>query len=342
MTGTLIVNGKDDLQNLATMYQKGPNDLQFDRKRVKKGDHDQKIKELMNCNVSYLTSDDVKANMPTWTETAVLFEMSPTYYNEYMKIEVIAEEKGVASSGPGPFQTYLRSATAKLEGDMNPKIIFVKNLLEAPKNKQKQIIISSEWVEKGVDVLLEVLKTINLNRLPKDKIKYGYIDGDMSKEDRKIAQSNYNTKTIQVIILSKAGNTGLNFLATDILIKLDVGYHDAGRRQSMFRAIWVNSHKDSENKHVQVYSLYIVKPDEFEEVVTEFENDAQKGAYGAPSEVETFRSKSSGTADLESKTDIPAIDIALYRLQKQKAEITYETAEKIIKPASIENEENNC
>ena len=98
----------------------------------------------------------------------------------------------------------------------------------------------SNAVESGHKILLFSQFTTMLDhlakRLEEEKISYYMLTGSTSKEKRAQMVENFNTDDTQVFCISlKAGGTGLNLTAADIVIHFDMvesGSAESGNGQS--------------------------------------------------------------------------------------------------------------
>lgn len=99
----------------------------------------------------------------------------------------------------------------------------------------------SNAVESGHKILLFSQFTTMLDhlakRLEEEKISYYMLTGSTSKEKRAQMVENFNTDDTQVFCISlKAGGTGLNLTAADIVIHFDPWWNLAVQNQATDRA----------------------------------------------------------------------------------------------------------
>lgn len=110
-------------------------------------------------------------------------------------------------------------------------------------------------IEGGHKVLLFSQFTSMLDlickRLDKEKIKYHRIDGSTKKEDRMEMVACFQEDDVPVFCISlKAGGTGLNLTAADIVIHYDPWWNKAAQNQATDRA-----HRIGQEEVVTVYQL---------------------------------------------------------------------------------------
>jgi hypothetical protein len=383
LSGTLVVNAATDLQNIMILNDHGPTHtskwsqpvintryLTKFGKEINEGKFDKRMAHELKCHVSYLEPEDVKADMPSYSEIAVLFEMDPDYYKRYLQIEEAAE---LAAADPndvetfkeaGPFQTFLRQISNKLADLPNPKTQFILELLK--EFRGGPMIVSTAFKNRGVKPIATALEKAGYNVV--------VISGDQNEKARLKAQKDYNAGKANVIILTAAGSRGWNLIGTKVHVNLEPAWHDAGRRQAMFRGIRVasHSHLPLAERHVAVYSLLLVKPTQYQAQLEIVGKAADTKKPGAPQYVMArpcsvaasssaaaaaasssaaaasgSRSKSrcispEGVEEENSSPTLPSIDFLLWQAQMKKAAITTRIYENVVGPASIEKHGKGC
>ena len=110
-------------------------------------------------------------------------------------------------------------------------------------------------VEAGHKVLLFSQFTSMLDiigrRLDKDKVKYHVLTGATSKEDRMRMVNQFHEDDVPVFLISlKAGGTGLNLTAADVVIHYDPWWNVAAQNQATDR-----THRIGQDKQVTVFKL---------------------------------------------------------------------------------------
>ena len=143
---------------------------------------------------------------------------------------------------------------AKAEKDNS--IIFADYKADSAKVDMCLNMISNA-VESGHKILLFSQFTTMLDhlakRLEEEKISYYMLTGSTSKEKRAQMVENFNTDDTQVFCISlKAGGTGLNLTAADIVIHFDPWWNLAVQNQATDRA-----HRIGQKNVVNVYKLIV-------------------------------------------------------------------------------------
>jgi SNF2 family DNA or RNA helicase len=111
-------------------------------------------------------------------------------------------------------------------------------LLEDSINGGHRILLFSQFTT--------VLKNIT-KRLQKNKISFLYLDGQTKMEDRGIRVKEFNEGMASIFLISlKAGGTGLNLTAADVVIHFDPWWNPAVEEQATDRAHRIGQHKTVE------------------------------------------------------------------------------------------------
>ena len=138
----------------------------------------------------------------------------------------------------------------------DPSLIFTDYKADSAKVDMCLNMISNA-VESGHKILLFSQFTTMLDhlakRLEEEKISYYMLTGSTSKEKRAQMVENFNTDDTQVFCISlKAGGTGLNLTAADIVIHFDPWWNLAVQNQATDRA-----HRIGQKNVVNVYKLIV-------------------------------------------------------------------------------------
>ena len=115
-------------------------------------------------------------------------------------------------------------------------------LLENGTEAGHKILLFSQFTS-----MLEIIA----KRLTKDKIPYYMLTGATSKKERMQMVTSFQKDDVQVFLISlKAGGTGLNLTAADIVIHYDPWWNVAAQNQATDRA-----HRIGQENQVTVYKL---------------------------------------------------------------------------------------
>jgi len=131
---------------------------------------------------------------------------------------------------------------------------------QAPK-LQKIIDMTKQYASKGRKVVIysvwstEVL-TIVRSMLRKEGITFRTIDGVVSDKEREQAKSLYNNDKIQVLLLSKAAQVGLDLKNTSAVMIVEPDWNEANIQQAIARAVRAGSHDGKKvPRHVDIYKF---------------------------------------------------------------------------------------
>ena len=138
----------------------------------------------------------------------------------------------------------------------DPSLVFADYKADSAKVDMCLNMISNA-VESGHKILLFSQFTTMLDhlakRLEEEKISYYMLTGSTSKEKRAQMVENFNKDETQVFCISlKAGGTGLNLTAADIVIHFDPWWNLAVQNQATDRA-----HRIGQKNVVNVYKLIV-------------------------------------------------------------------------------------
>ena len=257
LTATPIYNSPYDVVNLVAMV-KGESPI---TKKTFYAMKDSDKEKYFKCVFSFYKNPK-DHNYPTLKEESIPIKMTPQYQKSYNNVEVRQiNPRGENVYGdtfdPFAFLTGIRQATNSLQPCL--KCIWVADKLLTEKRKTSVIktILYSSFNDLGIEIMK---KTLNDN-----KIKFLEITGKIKKELRKeyIDKFNNHFSGINVLLLSKAGNEGLDLKGVRNVIILEAGYNRAGEEQIIGRAVRYESHNHlpTNERNTTVYYLVMEKLD---------------------------------------------------------------------------------
>ena len=112
------------------------------------------------------------------------------------------------------------------------------------------------FIEHGIRVCQRLLKAV---RLPHVTIT-GQIEDVKNEADIKTKVELYNKNKVPLLLLSSAGQHGLDLHGTLQFFNVDPHWHVGQNRQAEARVIRYNSHLNYPIKHVEVYNYVAVPP----------------------------------------------------------------------------------
>jgi superfamily II DNA or RNA helicase len=190
--------------------------------------HASKIKHFKN-KISWFY-DRSEADFPEMKVTVKKLYMSPSYEEAYKKLEdgvfaVLGTDRDLTK-----FYTALRTTTNKIAEKESAKYEEIQKLLL----KKKQTVLYSEFLEKGIDIYTDFM---DLNNIP-----YAIISGETTLKERKEAVNAYNKGEIKVLVISKAGELGLDLMNTRQIIFANLPWNFATYEQVVGRGVRFRSH----------------------------------------------------------------------------------------------------
>ena len=223
------------------------------------------LMEYFKCKISYYYPEIDNKYYPSVNDYTVEIKMPQEFYREYFKLQK-NEIRNISGENDkfieGLFFSGLRQAINNLWGKHNPKLYWIQNkLIENKKTKFKSVIYSSfKHKRTGSKVFMNHI----IDFLEENKIPYGIISGDESKNKRNDTVIDYNNKKIQVLLITKAGGEGLDLKETHDVIIAEPYWNMEFLKQVKGRAIRYKSHvKLPKNlQYVDVYQLLLIKPDD--------------------------------------------------------------------------------
>jgi hypothetical protein len=257
LTATSIFNHPSDIENLVAMVKGTTDVLHGDKKRKKyerllsRADYEPGIiDDEFGCIFSFYENPKNIEDFPKVEEHIIREIMPQEVYEEYYKIErQIKREVGYNPANPRTFLNGLRQATNAIEPCV--KCYVALNLIQ----EGEKTLLFSHWKDRGINIMKEMMD--------EEGIKYLEISGDVTVKQRQpIVDKFNNPKGPNVLIITKAGGTGLDLKGVRKVIFLDKGWNTAEEEQVEGRADRYKSHAHLPKKErkVDVYHLLLVKP----------------------------------------------------------------------------------
>ena len=271
LTATPVVNTPGDIASLLDMVRNPEDKTVITSKDIDKNQKDEAfLRQIAQCKFSFYKVGRAmrEEHYPRKEEISIYLPMPTQFLDAYNKVENLVMEDDVVMKTFGeaqlkPFFNGIRRAVNILselpEEDLvkSPKVKWMIDLLKREKNKKT--VIFSHFLDMG-------LKAIQ-KRLPAN-IRSDYITGSQSKTRRNEIVEQFNNNELDVLFISKAGGEGIDLKGTRRIILMEAGWNENTEKQVIGRGIRFGSHKDlpEEEKLVEVYHLYHIKPEEREQV----------------------------------------------------------------------------
>ena len=248
LSATPLINSKYDIINLVSLIR-GEEQITEDE-----FDKIEKNKTLLKKYLDGIFNVYLKSNekhYPNKKIIEIFMVMSDKYLEDYNKIErgevnkiPVFKDKNVAV-----FYNGVRRASNVLD-KKSPKFEWIKDkILDNPKSK---FVIFSHFLTMGLKPIMKELDDNN--------IKYSYITGDISMNERKNSVNLYNSNEVKILFISKSGAEGLDLKGTNYIIIIEPSWNENEVEQIIGRGVRYKSHENFKNKSVTVYRLYLIKP----------------------------------------------------------------------------------
>jgi SNF2 family DNA or RNA helicase len=218
------------------------------------------LKKVLHCKIAYYVKDVENENYPQRIDHNVKLKMGALYYKKYYEIEKnVSKELHTTFSNTSDLQRFyngVRRASNIVTHDLgSPKITWAINKIKYDLQKNKKVLVYSNWISAGIDLLKHELNGLGIN--------YSLVVGSMSRKEKDLSIQNYNTDKTNVIVISTSGAEGINLKNTRSVIILEKNWNNSKLEQVIGRAIRLNSHKTLPVllRKVDIYNLILVKPD---------------------------------------------------------------------------------
>jgi superfamily II DNA or RNA helicase len=249
LTATPFVNSENDIVNLMEMIG-----VPDSKKRLSDPE------KYFKCHISVYSppSKEIEKHYPKTTDHDVFLTMTPSYYKKYMSVERnnITEESidDLFNGNIKMFYNGVRRASNSLEKENSPKVNWIIDKVQ--QYPDEKFLIFSHWLDAGIHLLTK--------RLENKNIPYGFIIGELSVKERDDIVQSYNRGDIKILLVSKAGSEGLDLKLTNKVIIMEPSWNESTHLQIIGRAVRYTSHVSlpREKRHVDIYRLYMIKPDE--------------------------------------------------------------------------------
>jgi len=250
LTATPMVNLPADMINLIAI-------VNGEKEITSKDFYKLDFKKWLTKKISiYVPSPEFfKDKFPRSTYHDVFLTMPPSYYQKYMRVELAPTIEEMA------FYNGLRQVSNSLDGQNSPKVEWIMNHL-VKSQKNHKFVVFSHYLKSGLELVMKKLKDADISFL--------YINGSLSKEQRDYAVSEYNSNKIKVLLISKAGGEGLDLKNTTGIILMNPSWNESANKQIIGRGVRLESHHSLplKSRHVDIYKLFMIKPEEEKDVKT--------------------------------------------------------------------------
>lgn len=129
-----------------------------------------------------------------------------------------------------------------------PKLQEILRMTKQYISKGQKVVIYSVWATE----VLSIMRTM----LRREGIPFRTIDGNVTDSARSEAKTMYNEGEIQVLLLSKAAQVGLDLKNTSAVMIVEPDWNEANIQQAIARAVRAGSHDGKKvPRHVDIYKF---------------------------------------------------------------------------------------
>lgn len=210
--------------------------------------------KLFKNRVAFFNATD-REFYPKEAYHKITFEMTDVYYKLYKDVED-NQNKNIFSSGNlSVFYNGIRRGVNYLGNTItSPKVVWSVNKIKHDVKLNHKVLFYSNWLAAGSRLVMKELDALG--------IPYSFLNGSLSKTQRRDAIDSYNKGYTRVLFISSSGAEGIDLKNTRTVILLESHWNSEKTRQVVGRAIRYKSHQElsPNQRKVDVYQLVLQKP----------------------------------------------------------------------------------
>jgi len=260
LTGTPFINKLYDIENLLSMVvKKDPLDPDNFASMITRNES---RRDYFKYKISHYENEVGSEFFPTKIEKYVPIIMNEEEQQTYNKFEKgdtsVLDDENLEDIRMQA--TKKESLTAFFNGVRQysnlldyKKIGFIIERIQRPQTTG-QFIIYTTFIDNGLRIIRKYLNDNN--------ISYAIISGNENIKEKEASKNKYNSKEVQVLLITKAGTEGIDTIGTEaIFIYEGSSWNEPLVEQAVARAIRFKSHYHlpKEQQKVWVYRLLIIK-----------------------------------------------------------------------------------
>ncbi|MDP2136352.1 MAG: DEAD/DEAH box helicase [Candidatus Didemnitutus sp.] len=263
LTGTPLENSLDDLRSLFEFLMPGflPK-LPAGLKREERSFHDDRLRAQTAPYILRRTKTAVAPELPEKIEQVIWCEPTAAQAALYRRLQEESERELFDLAAKGVSENQLRLATLTQllrlrQVCCDPRLIKQAKPTDDSAKLEAWRELLAESIDEGHRMLVfsQFTSLLALLRAELDaqEVSYCYLDGSMSPKARQAEVDRFqsNDSTVPVFLISlKAGGTGLNLTAADVVVHYDPWWNPAAEAQATDR-----THRIGQTKVVTSYRL---------------------------------------------------------------------------------------
>ncbi len=371
MTATFAVNSLADMIPIWCVMTNKTHLRAFNKKSIKKFcmlfmENNSKVMNAFRCNVSFYDSRLTSDFPQTLEDDVVSIPMTDDYQKKYEEIEKrkIQERnikkqyiKDYDDDENPKFVFYMNfylglrqtiNSTLGIRETYSAKIEWTKTYLKNTGNEKA--VIFTHFIEAGV-IYLETM-------LNESDISYGIIHGKTN--NREEVKNDFNDNKFRVLIITTAGNEGLNLKGARHLIVLDPGWNWTEFLQTKGRVsrYWSHQHLPENQRNVKIKLLVLDKKEHYNKTHESLQNtnshtylnhsdhilDKSIDINMTRTDVTRYLDKdymNNYDKKLSKSHDNTSIDNFMYKMMAYK-KFAIDNAHKVFSKSALENPDNFC
>ncbi len=262
MTATPIVNTPYDIENLIAMVEGREPYTETQFSKIE--DNMYRLKRYVSGKFSFYEPSitELREYYPGRRNKNLVISMSPNYYKNYMAIEkeqlYNLDAKSplfLAGKNLKAFYNGIRRASNTVDAKYSPKTELI--IQKIKQNPGLRCLVFTHFLEAGQKVIEHALT--------ESGVKFTHINGSMTQKARTQAMDKYNSGEVNVLVISKAGGEGLDLKETNAVFIFEPSWNVSTLEQVIGRAIRYKSHANPRESIVDVYTIFLLKPREYEQ-----------------------------------------------------------------------------
>lgn len=273
LTGTPLYNRPEDLNLYKVLLNYNESDMKNASQKEIFEHYSKMDIDTLKCKISFHDYQKDDCDFPKRIDVMKKIAMKPAYEKQYKKILNEIEELKMGQTGEkkllgkvfakltknnaNQFENLTRRLTQNIDNNLklNAKLDSILKYIQKlsiankklPDKDKHKIVIYSQFKEHGIYLIMQ-----------QTKVPFGVISGNTKVSDRQKIVNDYNSGTLNVLFITKAGGEGLDLKKTDAIILMEPTWNQNNSEQIIARAIRYKSHADCPVNRKQVRIIHLI------------------------------------------------------------------------------------